>query len=134
MSVSSHALFHFTSPAQLEAVKRFKYKLQGRHQEKLCFTNIAEFNDKDLTCEFRNCFCQLDFEECIPALSRYVAQEVPDCSFSCSDAVFTNEVDGSELVHDISFDGAGNLEIETEWLDGDEFDEFDEEDFFEEDD
>ena len=116
MSVSSHALFHFTSLDQLEAVKRFQFRLQGRNQENLHFVDIAELDEEDLTCEFFNCFCQPDFEKCIPELSRFIAKELPEQSFYCEDAVFTNEVDGSEIIHTISYDGAGGLKIDTDWV------------------
>ncbi len=75
------------------------------------FVDVAILNREELSCSMANCFCWPDFENSLPEFAKHIASCAPSFSFNSDDARFTNEVDGTEIVYEISYDGRGNLSI-----------------------
>ena len=132
MSVSSQATFNFKAKEQLDALETFQYKLQGRSYEGKSFKDVANIDNSNLTCAFSGCFSYLDFqEECLTQLCLHIASCVPSCSFSCDDACFENEVDGSYIRYEFDYHGdKGVLDVTYTFYDPNMHDQnmFDEED------
>lgn len=132
MSVSSQATFIFKAKEQLDALETFQYKLQGRSYEGKSFKDVANIDNSNLTCAFSGCFSYWDFEheECLTQFCLHIASCVPSCSFSCDDACFENEVDGSFIRYEFDYHGdKGVLDVTYTFYDPNMNDEEDDEDF-----
>ena len=116
MSVSSKAVFYFSNEKQLEAIKNFKFRFTGLHQEKTEFCDIAKINPRSRTCEMTNCFCFEDFEECLNDFAEFIANTAKGSRFE-GYGVWVNETSGETYELEARYDGAGDLEVDFDEVD-----------------